>query len=58
MALQGTNISCITGEVFVKQGAVKKQVLSFFKLHSNLVKKSLPKVELELGLSKTIQGGD
>ncbi len=32
MALQGTNISCITGEVFVKQGTVKKQVLNSLKL--------------------------
>ncbi|MGB9693589.1 MAG: hypothetical protein ACPL28_12145 [bacterium] len=32
MALQGTNISLITGEVFVKQGAVKKQVAGSLKL--------------------------
>jgi len=35
MALQGTNISRITGEVFVKQGAVKKQVVGSLKLKEN-----------------------
>ncbi len=32
MALQGTNISLIAGEVFAKQGAVKKQVTGYLKI--------------------------
>lgn len=32
MTLRGTNVLRITGEVFVKQGAVKKQVREFLKL--------------------------
>ncbi|NPV83818.1 MAG: hypothetical protein HPY46_09605 [Candidatus Aminicenantes bacterium] len=32
MSLQGTIVSCISGEVFVKQGAVKKQVRDSLKL--------------------------
>lgn len=36
MALQGTNISCIAGEVFVKQGTVKKQVLKTLKLNGTI----------------------
>lgn len=35
MALQGTNVACLVGEVFVKQGSVKKQVLGSLKLKEN-----------------------
>lgn len=30
MALQGTNVLRVTGEVFVKQGTVKRQVLKTY----------------------------
>ena len=42
MALHGTNVSRIAGEVFVKQGAVKKQVLNFSKLTGIAEVETLP----------------
>lgn len=35
MPLQGTNVSCINGEVFVKQGTIKKKFVGSLKLKEN-----------------------